>query len=311
MLTAWHRWKDYQLMAIKQSGECLRHTPWSTAMTVIVIALTMMLPALLWLLAQNMQNVFADWQSAGPLTVYVKQSTSLTEQQVLLQKIRTTAGVKQATLISAAEGLIALQKQTGLKDLTQYLPENPLPAVIHVVPVDSIQSIDELQHLHQTLQSYQNIDQITLDLEWMNTLYSIIHTVRNVIWLLMILLSTVVVLIIGNTLRLAMDRRREEIHVLNLIGASKAYIVRPHLYTGMWYGLVSACLMVLLVDAAVVGLGYLLQPLLELDIIHHMFLLLSCSDIAILMIASMFLGFVGAKISINQLFKQISCFSSQ
>ena len=142
----------------------------------------------------------------------------------------------------------------------------------------------------------------------MNTLYSMINTVTNVIWVLMILLSIVVVLIIGNTLRLSMDRRREEIHVLNLIGASKAYIVRPHLYTGMWYGMAGACLMVLFVDASIASLGYMLRPLLELDIIHHMFLLLSCSDIVILMCASIVLGFVSAKISINQLFANMCNF---
>jgi cell division transport system permease protein len=302
MLTAWQRWKDYQLIAIRHSGECLRHSPWSTAMTVIVIALTMMLPALLWLMSKNMQNVFTDWQRSGPISIYIAKTASESDQQILLQRIMATEGVKSATLVSAENGLAAFKQQTGMQDLAQYLPENPLPAVIHVVTSSTFNSVEELQNLYQLLRKYPNVEQATLDLEWINTLYSTINVVRNVIWVLMLLLSTVVILIIGNTLRLAMDRRRDEIHVLNLLGASKAYIVRPHLYTGMWYGMASACLMLLFVDIGMSCLGYILQPLADINIIQHLFLLLSWQDMLILMLASIILGFIGAKISINRLF---------
>ena len=301
MLNIWRRWKDYQVAAIRQSGECLRHSPWSTAITVMVLALTMTLPALLWLMTQNMQNIFSDWQRSGPLSVYVAKSTTDADIQMLLQRILKTEGVKQATLISAAEGLIALQNQTHLTDLSKYLPENPLPAVIHIIPENNIQSVDVLQNLSQLIRTYPHVEQVTVDLEWINTLYSIIKTSTNVIWSFMILLSIVVILIIGNTLRLAMDRRREEIDVLNLIGASKAYIARPHLYTGMWYGMAGACLTILCVDACVACLRSLMQPLFELDIMQHMFLLLSWRDILALMSAALFLGWISAKISVNHL----------
>ena len=115
------------------------------------------------------------------------------------------------------------------------------------------------------------------------------------------MLSIVVILIIGNTLRLAMDRRREEIDVLNLIGASKAYIARPHLYTGMWYGMAGACLTILCVDACVACLRSLMQPLFELDIMQHMFLLLSWRDILALMSAALVLGWISAKMSVNRI----------
>jgi len=68
--------------------------------------------------------------------------------------------------------------------------------------------------------------------------------------LLAVMLGLGVVLAIGNTVRLAIENRRAEIVVVKLVGGTDAYVARPFLYTGLWYGVGGGLIAVLLTSLA-------------------------------------------------------------
>ena len=141
-----------------------------------------------------------------------------------------------------------------MQDITRYLPENPLPAVIDVIPALEVNTPVKLEQLYSQLKTIPEVEQAKLDVQWVNRLHAILGFVATLTHGLMMLLAMAVVLIIGNTLRLAIHNHYEEIQVLKLIGATDSYIVRPFLYSGIWYGLAGAILAVLLVNIVMLSL---------------------------------------------------------
>jgi cell division transport system permease protein len=292
----------YHLKALKNSLNSLWEKPLANVMTIIVIGITLTLPAVFFVLADNLQQVNVDWQRGGHISLYLDASSSANEA-ALLKKVRNTEGVAEATLKTAAEGLALLQQQDGMHDIMQYLPENPLPAVIDVVPALDRDNALKLEQLYQTLKAYPQVEQAKIDMQWVKKLYSMLDVVSKLARALMLLLASAVVLIIGNTLRLAIQTRQEEIVVLKLIGANDSFITRPFLYLGMCYGFGGALLALLFVNGIILSLTLLVNQLAASYEIHYTVMALSIGQMMLLAIFSTFLGWLGARLSVRSLCK--------
>lgn len=96
---------------------------------------------------------------------------------------------------------------------------------------------DKIQHLIKQLRQLKQVDIAQLDLQWVKRLYSMLEIAHRGIWVISALLALAVLLVVGNTIRLDIQNRRAEIEVTKLIGATNAFIRRPFLYSGFWYGL--------------------------------------------------------------------------
>ena len=225
MLTKARALLAFHLQAALLSFNALLRSPLATMMTVLVIAITLALPALFWVMTDNMKQLTTHWQRSGHISLYLKSSLSPMDGMVVLLRARGEAGVEHATMTSAAQGLAQLQRQEGMQDLMQYLPDNPLPAVIDVDPAVTMDTPEKLQQLYSRLKSYPEVDQAKLDMQWVERLQAILRLTGKLADGLMILFALAVVLIIGNTLRLAVHNRYEEIQVLKLIGAKNAFIL--------------------------------------------------------------------------------------
>jgi cell division transport system permease protein len=218
----------------------------------------------------------------------------------MLQKVRSTSGVGQAQLKSSEDGLAELTQQEGMHDIMRYLPENPLPAVIDVIPALAIDSPAKLDLLSRDLQTLPSVEQAKVDMEWINRLHAILGFASKAAHALMALLALAVLLIIGNTLRLAIQNRQEEIQVLKLIGATDPFILRPFLYAGVWYGMAGAVLAVLLVNIFILSLGVAVNQLAVVYQMHYPLTGMSVSQILLLVLFSTILGWLGARFSVKR-----------
>ncbi len=290
----------YHLQAATSSLNGLCRKPVATMMTVIVIAITLALPTLFWVFTYNMGQLTTGWQQGGQISLYLKPGLTEVEQKVFLQKVRDTDGVGQASLKTAAEGLSELTQQEGMHDIMSYLPENPLPAVIEVAPAVAIDSPAKLDLLTRHLEVLPQVTQAKLDMEWISRLHLILGFAANLAKALMSLLALAVVLIIGNTLRLAIHNRHEEIQILKLIGATDPYILRPFLYTGVWYGMAGAILSVLLVNIFILSLGVAVNQLAVAYQMHYPLSVLSIRHILLLILFAIILGWLGARLSVKR-----------
>ncbi len=269
-------------------------------MTLIVIAITLALPALFWVLTDNVSKLTIGWQRGGHISLYLKLPISSADQELLLKSVRSTSGVGQAFLKSSADGLAELTKQEGMQDIMRYLPENPLPAVVEVVPALGIDSPAKLDLLSRELQALPQVEQVKVDMDWINRLHAILGFAGNAAKALMALLALAVVLIVGNTLRLAIQNRLEEIQILKLIGATDPFILRPFLYSGVWYGLAGAVLAVLLVNIFILSLGAAVNQMAVVYQMHYPLTGLSIRQILLLVLFAIILGWLGARLSVKR-----------
>ena len=300
MLKPLRAWLAYHVQAAVASLNSLWRTPVATAMTVLVIAITLVLPALFWVMTDNMNQLMMSWQRGGHVSLYLKSPLPSADETAFLLRVQHTTGVAQATLKSSADGLAELQKEEGMQDMMRFLPDNPLPALIEVTPTLDVNTADKLDQLYATLKAYPQVEFAKLDLQWVNRLRAILGVVNQLAHGLMILLALAVILIIGNTLRMAIHHRHEEIQVLKLIGAKDSFILRPFLYSGIWYGLAGALFAVLLVNIFILSLTVVVNQLAAAYQMHYSLIGLSVRQIFLLVLSAVILGWFGACLSVRK-----------
>lgn len=241
-------------MAGQSLGRLLRQ-PFASLMIILVIAVTLALPAALNLIVKNAAAVSGSWDNALDFSVFLSRDVSLDEAQNLAQLIGQRADVANVSLISAQQALEEFKLQSGFGDAMDQLSQNPLPHTLVVRP-SAANTSESMVLLREELANLPETDLVQVDTEWVQRFHAILDIVRQAILIGSVLLGTAIIVIIGNTIRLDIQNRREEIEVTKLIGASNAFVRRPFLWSGFWYGLLGGLLAIALVQYGV----YLLQP---------------------------------------------------
>jgi cell division transport system permease protein len=238
-----------------QSLVRLLRQPFASLMIVLVIAVTLALPAALNLIVKNAAAVSGSWDNALDFSVFLNRDVSLADAQKLAQLIGQRADVGDVALISAEQALAEFKQQSGFGDAMDQLSQNPLPHTLVVRP-SAANTTQSMVLLREELANLPETDLVQVDTEWVQRFHAILDIIREAIVIGSVLLGTAIIVIIGNTIRLDIQNRREEIEVTKLIGASNAFVRRPFLWTGFWYGLLGGLLAIALVQYGV----YLLQP---------------------------------------------------
>ena len=163
-------------------------------------------------------------------------------------------------LITADEALAEFKQQSGFGEALDHLSENPLPHTIVVRP-GAANTTASMILLQEELGNLPEADVVQIDTEWVQRFHAILDIVKQAIGIGASLLGIAIVIIIGNTIRLDIQNRREEIEVTKLIGATNAFVRRPFLWSGFWYGLFGGSLALGLVQY---GLYLLEQPVARL-----------------------------------------------
>lgn len=231
-------WLDHHKLVAQQSLQKLFKTPVASLMTWLVIAIALVLPCALYLTLENAQRLSADWDGGSAhMTLYLNDGVSDIEGQALTAQLAQRGDIETAEYISAQQALDEFKSLSGFTDVIDFLDDNPLPAVISVKPVlegDDVSAQAAL--LKEELNGLDTVDQAQLDLQWVQRLYSVMALGQRGVWALVMMLSLAVLLVVSNTIRLAIESRREEIVVIKLVGGTDAFVRRPFLYTGLWYG---------------------------------------------------------------------------
>lgn len=227
----------------------LRARPLGTLLTAFVIGITLALPAGLHTVLRNLDTLGGSADATLRASLFLKDSVDAETGQQLARRLAKRDGVSEARYISREQALAEFKTHSGFGEALDILKDNPLPAVIVVTP-DRRKPKAEADALMQELAAQPEVETAKLDQQWLQRLYAIVALVQRGVLLIATLLAAAVLVVVGNTVRLDIASRREEILVLKLIGAPNAFIRRPFLYTGLCYGLIGALLACLLVIAA-------------------------------------------------------------
>ncbi|MEX2126543.1 MAG: permease-like cell division protein FtsX [Woeseia sp.] len=214
----------------------LARQPFASLMTILVIAVTLALPAAMHVIIKNVQSISGSWENALDFSLYLKSGTSIEDASRLAELIGKRADVQAVTLIPSDEALEEFKAQSGFGAALDHLTENPLPHTIVVRPGSS-NTEQSITLMHEELANLPETDFVQADTEWVQRFHAILDMLQRAIAIGAGLLGAAIVVIIGNTIRLDIQNRREEIEVTKLIGASNAFVRRPFLYSGLWYGL--------------------------------------------------------------------------
>ena len=238
----------------------LSRQPFASLMIVLVIAVTLALPAAINVIVKNAQSVSGSWSNALDFSVYLRDGISVSEAQVLAQLIGQRADIESVSLVTADEALAEFKQQSGFGEALDQLGNNPLPHALVVRPGPG-NTGESLILLQEEISNLPETELVQVDTEWVQRFHAILDIVRQAIAIGSVLLGIAIVVIIGNTIRLDIENRRDEIEVTKLIGASNAFVRRPFLWTGFWYGLLGGTSALLLVQY---GLYLLKDPVTRL-----------------------------------------------
>jgi cell division transport system permease protein len=278
----------------------LWRTPFTSVMTVLVLGISLTLPATLHLFVKNTQMVTEQWDSASEITLFLKLSTSEKAAQNFIQRVHLYPEVESVVYISAEQALSEFKLISGFGQALEYLDNNPLPATVLVTPTQRFSQVQAARELLIKLEKEREVDQGKLDLEWLKRLEAISELIEDIVLGIALLLCLSVVLIIGNTIRLAILNQKDAIAVMKLVGATDSFIQRPFLYAGIWYGvlggLIAGICVAILANYFSGALGQLT------DLYQSQFVLdgLSFIEFMFLQLTAVTLGLLGSFISVRQ-----------
>jgi len=285
-------------------GRLVRN-PFSSAMSIVVMAIAISLASGFYLLVVNMQQLTGNIESTNQISLFLKPAFSDKAGENLADRIRKNSNIEHVKLITKAQALEEFKSYSGFGDVLNVLESNPLPTVIQVLPKNTLDDIHSVELLIAEFNKLPQVDFAQMDMKWVKRLHSIMQILQRSVFLLTVLLSSAVLFITGNTIRLELQNRRDEVLVAKLVGATHSFIQRPFLYTGFWLGLLSGLVAWALVTLMMVILQ---NPIERLSILYNGafdVIYLGLSDtLSLLMIASL-LGVIGSWIVLRQQLKQI------
>lgn len=244
-------WRRQHAWCLRDSLRQLARRPFGTALTIVVMGLALALPLAFYLLLVNVQHLATAVGDSQSVNVFLKSGVTATGADNLAATLRARTDVAAVTVRTPQQGLTELAALQGFGDALQSLPDNPLPFVLLLEPRAGANRA-QVETMVTAVRALPGVDLVQDNGQWRARLDALLALGGRVTVLLAVLLGAAAVLVIGNTVRLDIRSRANEIAVQQLIGASAGFVRRPYLYEGVWYGLASGLVavgLVLLLEA--------------------------------------------------------------
>ncbi|MDN5939692.1 MAG: permease-like cell division protein FtsX [Salinisphaera sp.] len=282
----------------------LYRTPVASLLTAAVIGITLALPIGLRVLVNSLERVSYGWQGNVTASLFLTDNTTQDAGRALAAQIAERPGVAAVAYISSAQALAEFRKLSGFGAALDALAANPLPAVIAVTPAPDLDA-STAARLMTELAALPEVGRAQMDQQWLQRLYAAVAVVRTTVLIIAVLLAGAVLFIVGNTIRLDIENRREEIAVMKLLGATDGFVRRPFLYSGFWYGLTGGVLAWLLLTASLLLLSGPVNRLAGLYGAHSSLLWLGWKNSLLLLGCGIGLGWLGSAATVGRRLRAI------
>ena len=230
---------DLHAHALFSSLGRLVASPFTSIMTIAVLAIAISLASGFYSLVKNLQQLTGNLETSNRISLFLRDDVSDAHANKLAETIRQNANIQEVELITREQALTEFKTYSGFGAAINAVEKNPLPIVIQVLPKNTLEDKQGLETLLKSFQQSPEVDFAQMDLKWVERLQSIIEVARLFATLLNLMLGAAVLFVIGNTIRLELHTRRDEVVIAKLVGATNSFIQRPFLYTGFWIGFIS------------------------------------------------------------------------
>lgn len=278
-------------------------TPVASTITLAVLAIALALPGFVLSVAGNFTQLSVGLNTQPQIMLFLQESVSDDRAEQISLEIMLKDNVSSIELIDRNQGLKDFSAFSEFGSMLALLDNNPIPPVILVMPLQS--NTAAITQLRLDLSNIAEVDDIVLDMAWVERLQAIIQIAHRFGWVLSGLLGFSVLLIVGNTIRMTMETRRDEILVAKLMGATDAWIRRPFLYAGFWYGLLGAFMAFLMIQLALNLIRSPINHLANLYLSDFTLQMLSMKHTLYLLFIGCTLGVLGGFISTAHHLKEL------
>jgi len=232
----------------------LTRNPVGTMLTVTVIGIALALPAAVGVLVQSGRSLAGGWADVRDFSVYLAPGVGLDRAETLARELRNKSGVESVRVIAADAAVAELSRDPGFAGALAALESNPLPHTLVVRPLAATDRA-ALEQLAAEVGKVPDVDLVKVDLQWVERLNAALDFLRRLGLITGALLIATVVIVVGNTIRLDIQNRSAEIEVAKLLGATDAFVRRPFLYLGLWYGILGGLVAMLILLVGLWALG--------------------------------------------------------
>ena len=267
-------------------------------LSTLTIALALFVLGAFLLLTSNLQRLSEGWSHAAELSVYLQDGIPQAEQTAVEAALRQSPIVAADVYVSKDEARRRFKQMFGeLTAAMEGVGENPLPASFEARLQASAQSSESIDVLAARLMSMPGVADVRYDGQWLDRLLTAVAVIRTVGFGLGAVLTIAAALTVANVVRLALYGRRDEIDIMQLVGAPTAYIRGPFVVEGILQGGVGAVLAL-----AALGVGFVavraryVAPLTStLDLTSVQFL--SVGSCLFLVVGGMLVGCLGGALA--------------
>ncbi len=246
----------------------------------------------------NLQSTVSSLSERFEISVYLKDGITKNEMDYLLGRLKAEPGVRKVTYLSKAQALELFKREMkGQEALLEGLGENPLPDSYELGIDRQFADKDRLETMASRIAALPGVEDVSYGKQGAEVLSGLLKAVTFGGLAFSCLLGVSVVVIIANSVRLALYSRGQEIELMQWIGATRGFIQGPFLIEGMLIGLLGSALAV----GILTGLYYLLPPEVALFLAGTNGLnFLPPPVIAYMLACSGLLGLSGALVAVNK-----------
>lgn len=287
-------WREQWRYAWVNTLADMMRQPLATLLTVMVIAISLTLPSVCYLVYKNVSEAASQWYPTPQLTVYLDKALDDDAAEQVMTALKGEEGVDKVNYLSREEALGEFRNWSGFGGALDMLEENPLPAVAIITPKMNFESSDTLNTLRDRVAAVKGVDEVRMDDSWFARLAALTGLVGQVAAMIGILMIVAVFLVIGNSVRLSIFSRRDTINVMKLIGATDGFILRPFLNGGALLGFSGAILSLILSQAMVWQLGSAVAKVASVFGTTFMLHGLGWDECLLLVLVSAMIGWIAA-----------------
>lgn len=278
---------------------------YGTLLTILVIAVSLTIPTVSFLLWKNVHTAATQFSPESELTLYLHKNLSEEDSNQVVEKIRQLEGVESLNYISRQESLKQFKSWSGFNEELDILDDNPLPAVVMVKPSKEFQPSEKRQTLYQQLSELKGVEEVRMDNDWLEKLTALTWLIAHVAIFCTVLMTLAVCLVIANSIRSDVYSSQAGIKVMKLLGATEGFILRPFIYTGIIYGVLGA-LFAGLFSALIIGyFTSAVQYVTDIFAVSFNLSGLGLGEMLFLLIICAAIGYVSAWISAKKYIKQV------
>lgn len=283
----------------------LSRTPFTSSMTILVLAIAISLAGCFYIVVANIQQLTGNLESSNQMSLFLKDHITEAAGQKLAEQLKQNPSVDTVKFITKKQAMEEFKANSGFGDALNALDSNPLPSVIQVLPKNALENNGEIDKLMGDFKQLPQVDFVQVDMQWVERLQTIMLIASRGVMLVSLLLGFAVTFITGNTIRLELQNRQDEVYISKLVGATQSFIQRPFLYTGFWLGFIAGFLAWLIITIMLLILENPVEKLSTLYNGSFELLFLSFSEFILLLMIASTLAVLGSWAVLHYQLRQI------